>query len=132
MSSSQRGVDSPEIASFANELTGVADELAASMGRGGGEQRRAADPAIDLDLVMRIPVTMKVVVGSTTLPVSELTKLQRGDLVPLDRKVGDPVEIVVNGRIVARGQMVIVDERTSQFGVTLTEVGELPASRFHS
>ena len=71
---------------------------------------------------MRIPVTVKVVLGSATMPVANLIKLGRGAVIPLDRRVGEPVDVVVNGRVVARGEVVVVDEATSRFGISLTEV----------
>jgi flagellar motor switch protein FliN/FliY len=87
---------------------------------------KAADEAAgsmrNLDMVMRIPVTMKIVLGSATMPVSDLMKLGRGAIIPLERRVGEPVDVVVNGRIVARGEVVVVDEATSRFGIKLTEV----------
>ena len=73
-------------------------------------------------MVMRIPVTVKVVLGSATMPVANLVKLGRGAVIPLDRRVGEPVDVVVNGRVVARGEVVVVDEATSRFGISLTEV----------
>ncbi|MDB5650198.1 MAG: fliN [Hyphomicrobiales bacterium] len=74
------------------------------------------------DAIMRIPVKLQVVFGSASMPVSQLMKLGRGGVVTLDRKVGDPVDVVVNGRVVARGDIVVVDEATSRLGVTLTEI----------
>ena len=71
---------------------------------------------------MRIPVTVKIVLGSATMPVANLMKLGRGAVIPLDRKVGEPVDMVVNGRVVARGEVVVVDEGSSRFGIKLTEV----------
>jgi flagellar motor switch protein FliN/FliY len=56
------------------------------------------------------------------MPVASLTKLGRGAVIPLDRRVGEPVEVVVNGRIIAKGEVVVVDEATSRFGVSLTEI----------
>jgi flagellar motor switch protein FliN/FliY len=90
----------------------------------GAPGRAAAEPAGtgNLDMIMRIPVTVKVVLGSATMPVANLTKLGRGAVIPLDRRVGDPVDVVVNGRVVARGEVVVVDEATSRFGISLTEV----------
>lgn len=86
--------------------------------------RRAPDlgGAPNLDMIMRIPVTVKVVLGSATMPVAQLTKLGRGAVIPLDRRVGEPVDVIVNGRVVARGEVVVVDEATSRFGISLTEV----------
>lgn len=76
----------------------------------------------NLEMIMRIPVTVKVVLGSATMPVANLAKLGRGAVIPLDRRVGEPVDVVVNGRVVARGEVVVVDEATSRFGISLTEV----------
>ncbi len=71
---------------------------------------------------MRIPVTVKIVLGSATMPVANLMRLARGAVIPLDRRVGEPVDMVVNGRVVARGEVVVVDEGNSRFGIKLTEV----------
>src|SRR3954465_3892958 len=76
----------------------------------------------NVDGIMRIPVTMQVVLGSATIPVANLMKLGRGAVVPLDHKVGEPVDVVVNGRVVARGEVVVVEEDNSRFGVSLTEI----------
>ncbi|MFD2031550.1 flagellar motor switch protein FliN [Ancylobacter dichloromethanicus] len=75
-----------------------------------------------MDTLLRVPVTLQVVLGSASLPVARLMKLGRGAIVPLDRRVGEPVDIVVNGRIIARGEVVVVDEDNSRFGVSLTEI----------
>ncbi len=73
--------------------------------------------------IMDIPVTMKVVLGSATMPVAALQRLARGSIVKLDKKVGEAVDILINGRLIARGEVVVVDEASSRFGVTLTEIG---------
>lgn len=79
-------------------------------------------PPLNLDAVMRIPVTIQVVLGSATMQVANLMKLRRGAVVQLDHRVGEPVDVVVNGRIVARGEVVIVEDDNSRFGVSLTEI----------
>ncbi len=76
----------------------------------------------NLDLVLRIPVSVKVVLGTTQMPVASLLKLGRGSVVPLDRRVGDPVEVVVNDHVVARGEVVVLNEEGSRFGISLTEI----------
>ena len=76
----------------------------------------------NLDTILRIPVTVQVVLGSAVMPVANLMKLGRGTVIPLDQRVGEPVDIVVNGRVVARGEVVVADEDTSRFGVSLTEL----------
>ena len=78
------------------------------------------------ETILSIPVTVQVVLGGTTMPVSSLMKLGRGAVVSLDQKVGDPVNVVVNGRIIARGEVVVVDEETARYGVSLTEIVAAP------
>lgn len=77
---------------------------------------------LNLDAVMRIPVNIQVVLGSATMQVANLMKLRRGAVVQLDHRVGEPVDVVVNGRVVARGEVVIVEDDNSRFGVSLTEI----------
>jgi flagellar motor switch protein FliN len=72
--------------------------------------------------ILSIPVTVQVVLGSASLPVSGLMKLARGAIVSLDQRVGDPVDVVVNGTVIARGEIVVVDDATQRFGVSLLEV----------
>ena len=76
----------------------------------------------NLNAILSIPVTVQVVLGSTTLPVASLMKLARGAVISLDQRVGDPVDIVVNGKVVARGEIVVVDEASQRFGVSLLEI----------
>ncbi len=75
--------------------------------------------ASDLDAVYDIPVQVSAVLGKSTMKVSQLLKLGRGAVVELDRKVGEAIDIYVNNRLVARGEVVVVDER---LGVTMTEI----------
>jgi flagellar motor switch protein FliN len=78
--------------------------------------------ASSLGAILSIPVTVQVVLGSTSLPVSGLMKLARGAIVSLDQRVGDPVDVVVNGTVIARGEIVVVDDASQRFGVSLLEV----------
>jgi flagellar motor switch protein FliN len=104
------------------------EELAAAFGAVREDSDKAAAAAANpnippnLEMIMRIPVTVQIVLGSATLPVANLVKLGRGAVVPLDRRVGEPVDVVVNGRVVARGEVVVLDEDSSRFGISLTEV----------
>jgi len=97
---------------------------------GGGAQ--APDPderlgaARNLDTILRIPVVVQVVLGSANMPVANLMKLGRGAVVPLDHRVGEPVDVVVNGRVIARGEVVVLEDDNSRFGVSLTEVAGPP------
>ena len=75
--------------------------------------------AKELEAVYDIPVQISAVLGRATMQVSPLLKLGRGAVVELDRKVGEAIDIYVNNRLVARGEVVVVDER---LGVTMTEI----------
>ena len=74
----------------------------------------------DLVAVYDIPVTVSAVLGKATMQVSQLLKLGRGAVVELDRKLGEAIDIYVNNRLVARGEVVMVDE--NRLGVTMTEI----------
>ena len=76
-------------------------------------------------LIAGLPVMMKVVLGSAKMPVATLAKLTKGSVVKLDKMVGDSVDILVNGRLIARGEVVVLNEAKSRFGVVLTQVGKL-------
>src|SRR6201991_4869812 len=76
--------------------------------------------ARELEAVYDIPVTVSAVLGKATMKVSQLLKLGRGAVVELDRKLGEAIDIYVNNRLVARGEVVMVDD--SRLGVTMTEI----------
>lgn len=79
----------------------------------------APHSAKDLEAVYDIPVQVQAVLGHATMQVNQLLKLGRGAVVELDRKVGEAIDIYVNNRLVARGEVVVVNER---LGVTMTEI----------
>ncbi len=96
----------------APDLTGTAER--SEPGEAGWQGRN--------DLILSLPVAVQVVLGSTSLPVAKLLKLGRGAVITLDQHVGDPVDLVVSGRVVARGEVVVIDEENSRYGVSLTQV----------
>ena len=75
--------------------------------------------AVDLAPVFDVPVNISAVLGRASLSVAQLLKLGAGTVLELDRKVGEAIDIYVNNRLVARGEVVVVDER---LGVTMTEI----------
>ena len=80
----------------------------------------AADSTnLTLEAVYEIPVQLSVVLGKTSMQVNQLLKLGRGAVIELDRKVGEPIDIYVNNRLIARGEVVVVEDR---IGVTMTEI----------
>ena len=75
--------------------------------------------ASDLAPVFDVPVNISAVLGRASLSVAQLLQLGQGSVLELDRKVGEAIDIYVNNRLVARGEVVVVDER---LGVTMTEI----------
>ena len=75
--------------------------------------------AADLSTVFDVPVNISAVLGKAHMTVAQLLKLNRGSVLELDRKVGEAIDIFVNNRLVARGEVVVVEDR---LGVTMTEI----------
>jgi flagellar motor switch protein FliN/FliY len=75
--------------------------------------------ASDLAPVFDVPVSISAVLGKAQISVAELLRLGQGTVLELDRRVGEAIDIYVNNRLVARGEIVVVDER---LGVTMTEI----------
>jgi flagellar motor switch protein FliN/FliY len=92
----------------------VADQAAAA-----SEEGAIVRSGRELETVYDIPVQVSAVLGKSHLQVSNLLRLGPGAIVELDRKVGEPIDIFVNNRLVARGEVVVVDDR---LGVTMTEI----------
>lgn len=104
------------------EATADADaeaESESSLLQDAGDEQNMIRSATDLEAVFDIPVSVSAVLGKSTMQVSSLLKLGRGAVIELDRRVGEAIDIYVNNRLVARGEVVVVDER---LGVTMTEI----------
>ena len=76
----------------------------------------------NLDLIMDIPIDVQIVLGTSKMQVSGLMNLTEGATIALDRKIGEPVDIVVNGRLIGRGEITVLENDETRFGVKLTEV----------
>ena len=87
---------------------------------GGAGEPQSGRAARNLEAVYDIPVTVSAVLGKATMQVNQLLKLGRGAVVELDRKLGEAIDIYVNNRLVARGEVVMVDD--NRLGVTMTEI----------
>ena len=98
------------------KLDEFAPEEAAALSDPGADESRTAT---DLAPVFDVPVAISAVLGRSTMSVAQLLQLTQGSVLELDRKVGEAIDIYVNNRLVARGEVVIVDER---LGVTMTEI----------
>lgn len=74
---------------------------------------------INLDVILDIPVTIAMEIGRTKLPIRNLLQLNQGSVVELDRLAGEPLDVLVNGTLIAHGEVVVVNEK---FGIRLTDV----------
>ena len=80
---------------------------------------KSGSSEVNLDLVLDIPVTVSLRVGSTEISIRDLVKLVEGSVIALDRDASEPMDVLVNGTLIAHGEIVVVDDR---FGVRLTDV----------
>jgi len=80
-------------------------------------QLTAADA--NLDVILDIPVTLSMEIGRTELPINSLLQLNQGSVVELDRLAGEPMDVLINGTLIAHGEVVVINEK---FGIRLTDV----------
>jgi flagellar motor switch protein FliN/FliY len=114
----------------------LADEWAAALDeQGAGEEAVEASPAefedlkdeparqdnsdIQMDAILDVPVTMAMEIGRTRINIRNLLQLNQGSVVELDRLAGEPMDVLVNGTLVAKGEVVVVNEK---FGIRLTDI----------
>jgi flagellar motor switch protein FliN/FliY len=74
---------------------------------------------VNLDVILDVPVTLSMEVGRTRIPIRNLLQLNQGSVVELDRAAGEPLDVFVNGTLVAHGEVVVVNDK---FGIRLTDV----------
>lgn len=101
------------------ELTDLSSAALAQSNQEPVESDEGVRTSGDLEAVFDVPVNVSAVLGKTSMEVSQLLKLGRGTVVELDRKVGEAIDIYVNDRLVARGEVVLVEDR---LGITMTEI----------
>ena len=75
--------------------------------------------AANLDVILDIPVTLSMEIGRTELPINSLLQLNQGSVVELDRLAGEPMDVLINGTLIAHGEVVVINEK---FGIRLTDV----------
>ncbi|MCK2149986.1 MULTISPECIES: flagellar motor switch protein FliN [Marinobacter] len=83
------------------------------------EPSQGTGPAPDMDVILDIPVTISMEVGNTQIPIRNLLQLNQGSVIELDRLAGEPLDVLVNGTLIAHGEVVMVNEK---FGIRLTDV----------
>ena len=115
---------------MADNMDNLADKLAADAGQAGADApqataaenaRAAAEENKDrnLQLILDIPLRVTVELGRTKMPVNELLNLGQGSVIELNKLAGEPMEVFVNDKLIARGEAVVVNEK---FGIRLTDI----------
>jgi flagellar motor switch protein FliN/FliY len=125
-------------ADFGGTDGGAADRILAVLQDRISVQRRKARRARSsaragantrVDLVMGIPIDVQIILGSSRMAVSSLMELSEGATIALDRKIGEPVEIMVNGKLIGRGEITVLDSDDTKFAVRIIEVIGAPQKK---
>lgn len=87
------------------------------------DRKTTAPDSMNLDLLLDIPLEVVVELGRTRMRISEVLELTSGSIVELDKMAGEPVDVFVNNRLIARGEVVVIEEH---FGVRITEICQAP------
>lgn len=83
------------------------------------KEGKVANQQPDLDVILDIPVTISMEVGRTSITIRNLLQLNQGSVIELDRLAGEPLDVLVNGTLIAHGEVVVVNEK---FGIRMTDV----------
>lgn len=110
--SGQDDTDAVSAETSANVQPAPMDELAAT-------PSASVNGAPDLDVIMDIPVSISMEVGNTEISIRNLLQLNQGSVIELDRLAGEPLDVLVNGTLIAHGEVVVVNEK---FGIRMTDV----------
>ena len=111
-------------------LAGMEADIASQQPPVGQEPRGTLEQKgdVDLDVILKVPVTLTLEVGRTRLPIRSLLQLNQGSVVELERAAGEPLDVHVNGTLVAHGEVVLINEK---FGIRLVDVIS-PAERIRT
>ena len=82
----------------------------------------------NMDLIMDIPIDVQIILGASRMQVSSLMNLNEGAIISLDRRIGEPVDLMVNGRLIGRGEITVLENDETRFGIRLTEVKSISKS----
>lgn len=85
----------------------------------GDDAGLTGNPEVNLEVILDIPVTISLEIGRASMPIRNLLQLNQGSIVELDRLAGEPLDVLVNGTLIAHGEVVVVNEK---FGIRLTDV----------
>ena len=112
--------DTPEEKTETTELPEADPEIQETVMDAMMGARRDDGAGYNIDSMLNVGLNVQIVLGQTRMPISQLLKLSRGSVIELDKKIGEPVDIVINDRLVARGDLVKLDE--DRIGVSLIEI----------
>ena len=112
--------DTPEEKTETTELPEADPEIEETVMDAMMGTRRDDGAGYNIDSMLNVGLNVQIVLGQTRMPISQLLKLSRGSVIELDKKIGEPVDIVINDRLVARGDLVKLDE--DRIGVSLIEI----------
>jgi len=115
----QERVESAELDDFSEDANRRNTAVTESTDGSDEEGSEADDPDVSLNVVLDIPVTLSMEIGRTKISIRNLLQLNQGSVVELDRLAGEPMDVMVNGTLIAHGEVVVVNER---FGIRLTDV----------
>ncbi len=101
---------------------GLGQDFSAAPETPAGAKTGASGATSRMDLVLGIPIDVQIILGSSRMAVSSLMNLSEGATIALDRKIGEPVEIMVNGKLIGRGEITVLDSDETRFAVRMIEV----------
>jgi flagellar motor switch protein FliN/FliY len=109
---------------FGSSEFGASDFGSSDFGDAPAEMTSAPGSAMqaNMDLIMNIPIDVQIILGSSRMQVSSLMNLTEGAIISLDRKIGEPVDLIVNGRLIGRGEITVMENDETRFGIKLIEV----------
>lgn len=119
MSMSREAMEAAQAAQFAELLEQEQRQRAAPQPQPDPGFPGGSPTDVNLDVILDVPVTLSMEVGRTRIPIRNLLQLNQGSVVELDRAAGEPLDVFVNGTLVAHGEVVVVNEK---FGIRLTDV----------
>ncbi|HBX36641.1 MAG TPA: flagellar motor switch protein FliN [Pseudohongiella sp.] len=102
-----------------NAGSGKQSKAAAPANSNGADKSKANGASPDLDVILDIPVRISMEVGSTAITIRNLLQLNQGSVIELDRLAGEPLDVLVNGTLIAHGEVVVVNDK---FGIRMTDV----------
>ena len=127
MEPSQEGMDK-EQGTEGPGSKGASSRPAPKPGQQARSEEEGAGATVNMDLILDIPVTVSIELGRTRVAVADILQLGQGSVLELDKLAGEPLEVLVQGRIIGKGEVVVVNEK---FGIRLTDVIS-PAERVES